>query len=189
MADLFPNLLDSRDSRTSSDISLFGTYEAVDAGIDLRKEMHNILYGTGGRTQKGHWVILRRYDTTKTTEFYNEVTKESVGGPKHPYSDELILTRCITYSQMQPGEYEATPGIIRAPSRVYYFEYTVNPTEDDVIFEFSWDNHNIMPRLSQLSEPYLQRWNIKLVDPHRCDRGRIEFYKAHVVKDDITYQG
>lgn len=183
---LFPDL-NSKNDFSSTDV--FPGFINADAGIDLRKEMRNIIHGTGGISQKGHWIIFRRYDLTKKSKFFNEVTSEGVGGPQHPFSDELILTRHITVESPTPGEFEAAPGIIRAPGRMYFFEYTVKPRPDDVILEIDVDNHTIKPDLAKLKEPFVERFNIKLVDPHRGDNGRIEFYKVHAVRDAITWAG
>lgn len=156
--------------------------------IDLRKELHNLLHGSQAVNRIGQWVILRRFDLTKFSEFYNEITREGVGGPKYKYTDELYLTyKWNSFTSDPFNEQQVPAGTMSVPLVTFFFEYNVNPKEEDDIFEFDWPDHTITPTLSQISKPYSIRYNIKNASSYRLDNGRIEYFECKSVKENVKY--
>ena len=154
--------------------------------INLRTEFHNLLYGAGGKPQKGHWIVYRRFDLTQTTEDYDEVYRTGDGGPGHPFTDTVVMTRCDPL--ITPNDESETPiGVLEGGVFTYYFEYNFRPNIDDQIFEISWINHRIRPVLSLIQTPYQDKYNIKSVFSYRCDSGRIEYWQVCVNKDRVSY--
>lgn len=153
-------------------------------GIDLRIETNRILYGGNGRVPKGHWVILRRYNYNKKSEFYNETTKEGVGGPGYEYTDELLRTRRIPASR-SPDYNGLKAGGLLEDSLVYYFEYTVKPKVGQDIFELDLDDHSKKPK--PFTYKLEEKYKIKRVHPYRLENGNVQYYTAMVERDEVRY--
>jgi len=88
--DISTNITDIHINRT-----VYGGVLTQGEGIDLRAEMHNLLYGSSGKKPKGHWVCLRKYNRNKPSKFYSYVTHEGVGGPAYEYTDSFIRVRKV----------------------------------------------------------------------------------------------
>lgn len=153
-------------------------------GIDLRIEMHNLLYGNVTVSPKGHWVVLRRFNYNIKSQFYNEATKEGVGGPAYSYTDELLRARRNTLSKSF-GPDELKIGGTLVDKFIYYFEYTVKPIVSYEIFELDWDNHLLKPTLGSVN--YIERYKIEKVLPYRLENGNIQYYSVMAQQDEITY--
>ena len=166
---------------------LFGPPSEAQGEIDLRKEMHDILFGTSSMPQRGHWVIYRRFDLTSYTDDHDEVYRSGVGGVKHPYTDTVVMTRRDPKFSPESNEATTPMGALEGGHDGYYFEYDFRPRIQDQIFELDWDDHRTKPMLSQLPEPHPVKFNIKEVYPWRLDGGRIEYWIAHVNKDLVNY--
>lgn len=154
-------------------------------GIDLRVEMHAILYGGFGKVPKGHWVILRRYDRTRPSVNYNKQTHEGVTGPAFEYTDELLKTRQVPVAKARDQLAPLKPGIDIENIYVYYLEYTVNPKIGDDILELSWNNHALEPNLNTVKP--LQRFKIERVHPYRLEYGNVQYWMAIGKYDEVTY--
>ena len=169
-----------RSSNSSVHGSIFTT-EFSD-GINLKDEVHTILYGNASRNPKGHWVIIRHFDRTKKSKYYNKYSKEGVGGPAHPYTDTLLRMRRRPYPRSE-SEDNTKSGEIFSDAYVYYFEYNVTAQIGDQIFELDVSNHSTRPILYNLKEKY----DIKRVDSYREDNGNIQYYTALCKFNNITY--
>lgn len=178
MSNLFSNRGDGKLWPTS--------YTQTRGEINLREEFHDLLYGTTSMPQRGHWVVLRKFDMNTQSANYDEVYRTGVNGPAHPYVDTLYLTRRDPNYLPELAEASATPGILAGGKNLFFFEYNVKPTTNDQIFEIDWDNHLIKPTLSKVF-PYAEKFNLKEVFPHRGDAGRIEFWICIVYKDLVGY--
>lgn len=147
--------------------------------INMRVELDAILRGDGSTPAQGHWIIYRRFDLTRRSQYWNEEYRESAGGPSWVHSDEIILCR---HTQITAGsltrffEMELPPGMIHVDFRIYYVEHTVKPKPEDVIYEIDWDDHSVKPTLDDIPLPDVAMFNINDVVPLRGDNGRIEFY-------------
>lgn len=155
--------------------------------INLRSEINEILFGSTSRPQRGHWIILRRYDLTTRSDNFDEVMNEGVGGPGYEYADELVMSRRDPMFGPESAEKYTDPGHLVQGRYVYYFEHDVNPNPHDQLFEIEWTDHRVQPTLSQVPTPYQEKFNIKEVFPHRADSGRIEYWTCIVNSDKINY--
>lgn len=168
---------------------LWGSSVAQTRGeIDLRAEMHEILFGSTAKPQRGHWVVYRSIDLTQTTSgVYDEVYRTGVGGQAHPYTDTLVMTRRDPIFAPEQNEAQTPMGLLEGARDGYYFEYNFEPRIEDQIFEIEWSDHTVQPRLGQIPTPYKHKYNIKEVFPFRSDGGRVEYWIAFVNKDRISY--
>lgn len=178
---------------TSSDnyigSSVYNNVATQGEGIDLRLEMHWILYGKSDfppRVPKGHWVVYRRYDRTKQSQYYSNRTHEGIGGPAYEYTDTLLRTRRV------PVDRKGTPidplkvGVDLEDKYIYYFEYTVVPKIGDHILEIQWNDHAITPVINS-SLTYTTKHLIKRIHEYRLEQGNIQYYIVSAENDEVGY--
>jgi hypothetical protein len=177
---------------TGRKISLFpGGIQGTGREISLREGLYKLFRGDGLESGKAHWVILRHFDKTRKSSYWNDDTKEAVGGPAWEYGD----TPTLTYSALRPPIGFGTEMSANIPLMMgkmddihvlYFFEHDVSIDQDDVIFEVSWSGINPPSDLAALT--YTKRYNVKYVFQYRADdQGRIEFQTATCRVDDVSW--
>lgn len=154
-------------------------------GIDLRIEMHAILYGGLGRVPKGHWIIMRKYDRTQPSQYYDKETHEGVRGPAFQYSDSLLRTRQVPVSKRTEQILPTPPGMDISDSYIYYFEYTVNPKIGDDILELDLPNNRPVPTISSVTP--IDRYTIERTHPYRLENGNIQYWMVLAKHNEVTY--
>lgn len=154
-------------------------------GVDLREEFDCLINGDQDNQGHGYWVVYRRFDTSQYAESYNRTTGkgkyftptgEGVGGQSYPFVDELVRTnkRALTVTASRFKVEQETPlGNIPVVYRQFYLAHDIKPKQTDLIYEIDYEG---VPEPSDISPPYVQAWNINLVEPFRSDGGRVEFY-------------
>jgi hypothetical protein len=152
-------------------------------GIDLRIEMNRLLYGYVNTLPKGHWVILRQFDRSKESEYFNKRTKEGVGGPAYEYKDILLRTRRVPIMTKRDTTSDIKPGVLEEDTFMYYFEYFIFPKIGDDIFELDIADHRYQPT----SYNFIKRYRIKKVLPYRLETGNIQYHSTVTVQDQINY--
>jgi len=151
-------------------------------GISLRTEMTAMLYGTGGSPPKGHWIVLRHFDRTSKSDYYNEFSREGIGGPTFKYNDILLRSRRVPYPRTDSTEY-AKVGNILHDQYIYYFEYDIVLSTGDQIYELELDDHTYQPTEYDFAEKY----DIKRVHPYRLEHGNVVYKMAMCQYNNITY--
>jgi hypothetical protein len=171
-----------------SSTSLWGREASQTMGeINLRSELSEILRGSSSKPQRGHWIIRRQFDFERKSEYHDDVFREGVGGPAYEYTDTVILTRRDPMTLSDLGEATTPPGLLPGGKFIYYFEYDVVPSIKDQIFEVTWSNHTVTPRLDQITNSRTAKYNIKDVFPYRSDSGRIEYWACYAILDMVGY--
>lgn len=165
--------------------SLYGSLGTNTNTIDLREELSWFLHGTGIEPPRGHWVVLRKYDRTQTSDYYFKHTKEGVEGPAFEYTDTLLRTRRVPVTKRTEQLMPVKAGIDIENTFVYYFEYDVNPRRYDDIFEVSLEDHSLKPDINSLT--YMEKYKIKNIHPYREINGRIEYWLTIGKRDEISY--
>lgn len=155
-------------------------------GIDLRIEMNRILYGGVGRRPKGHWIVLRQYDRTSRSEYYNTRTHEGVGGPAFTYTDSVLRTRRVPVSRRSEKIEDLKVGGNVLDGYVYYLEYHINPRIGDDIFELELADHTNYPG-SASTLTLQEKFRVKRVHPWRLDNGNIIYWMALSEFEDIRH--
>jgi len=154
--------------------------------IDLRREMHIILYGDATHEKLGHWVVYRRYDRDTPSEQYSNRTHEGIGGPAYIYTDILVRTRRVPLNKRGMAAQELKVGVDIDTKYVYYFEYTFPPKLGDHIFEIEWADHNITPVINS-SLVFTDKNLIKRVHDYRLEGGNVQYYIASCEFDEVGY--
>ena len=160
--------------------------ETSQTGIQLRTEMHDMLYGNVlcGKKPKGHWIVVRNFDRTQFSKYYNKVSNEGVHGPKHPFTDTLIRARTIPYSRKGMDDTFKVADI-NDNGHLYYVEWDVSAKHGDQLYELIWDDHSLTPDLSTVE--YDIKYHVRRVIPKRCDYGNKAYNVIIVEQDDIRY--
>lgn len=165
--------------------SVYGGTGVQGNGIDIRLEMHHILYGDFGIVPKGHWVVLRKYNRNQRSAYYNKTTHEGVGGPAYTYTDHLLRTRRVPVGAKHEQLIESKVGNIIGDQFIYYFEWTVNPKIGDDIYELDLNDHTLMPNINEVN--FIERYKIKRSLPYRLENGNIQYYSAVSIFDETEY--
>lgn len=156
-------------------------------GIDLRIELNRILYGTIGKKPKGHWVLLRKFDSSKPSANYNSATKEGVGGPAYEYNDVVLRTRRVPVSKRSDALEPLKAGVAIGDSFTYYFEYTVNPKIGFEIMEPNptFDHTTTSPNFNGIL--FCDKLTIKKVHPYRLENGNIQYWAVVAEIDQVRF--
>ena len=155
-------------------------------GIDLRQELHWLLYGKDtfpSRVPKGHWIVYRRFNNEKS-EYYSKRTHEGIGGPPTKYTDIFIRTRKAPVAN--PGILNEQPGIALVDKWNYYFEYTFKPEIGDDILEFEWPDHRLTPT-STANLKFTDRFSVNATSDYRLENGNIQYYMATCELHEVRY--
>lgn len=177
------------------------------ANINMRYHLRGLINGDSHNIDYGHWVIYRELDHTQRSIFWDDMKKESIGGPKWFYRDYLIRTRRFDQRVSSGGDSELlTPeveGLVEPDSILYYIEVQnviyrqinsqtglpediVRPLKvqiEDVIYEIDKFEGTARP-----DPPYqvLRALQVRDVVTIRGDHGRVE-YDLAITKDWVKW--
>ena len=151
-------------------------------GIDLRIEMNRILYGGPFSKPLGHWVVVRHFDRTKHSKYWNPISKEGIGGPPHPYIDILLRSRRIAAPRSNT-ESTAKAGDIFSDKLIFYFEYDVSISSGDQIYELDTLDHTNKPTTYNFTD----KFDVKRLHPYRLENGNVQYFAALSEYSNITY--
>jgi len=110
--------------------------------INVKTDIHDMLYGDANTLPQGHWVIFRWFHIGTYSKYWDTESKVSIGGPKWQYTDFPLKT---TYDMMdesfRKGDYgkepsNGIPGDISNDRRLYLLERCYRPKEGDIIIEY-----------------------------------------------------
>ena len=161
------------------------TGQSFYGNINLREEMHIILYGNYKFKKLGHWVVYRRFNRCQKSEYYSERTKEGVGGPSHTYTDELLRTRRVPTDKAGISVDPLKVGGDLTDKDLYFLEYTVNPKVGDEIYELELSDHCPTPNLSTVI--LKEKYTIKRVHDYRLENGNVQYHIVSTQYDEVSY--
>lgn len=138
---------------------------------DLRNEFRDTIFGKAGELPRGHWIVFRKSDISRRSQYWNEERQESIGGPPFEYID--ILTRA-RYNSFTSGKQENRDlmGLTEKPVKLYHLDYSLKPKKEDYILEIQNSDQLDKPNKFIVTAKY----DILLVDEPRDEHGRIEYY-------------
>ena len=169
MSNLYPNIGNPRNSTS--------LYSGFSPGIDLRKEMDILM------SEYGHYVIIRHFDKTKRSEYWNNIAKEAVGGPAWEYTDYITLSRRVYRSTLTGTtaglEMPNPAGLLDIPYITFYIKWdgtrTHGITNSDIIMQFDWSS-NRKPSVDEALHAVTGRYDILEAADMLGDMGRREYY-------------
>ena len=160
-------------------------YPGHTAGIDLRVELDDLL------NTYGHWVMVRKYDTTTHSEYWDDELRESRGGAPWVYTDYVVRARKVIQRSggvLSALEMPAPPGMLTIPYANYYLKWDAAGTigNADEIYEFPWDS-DANPEPSQAVLICERKYNILESVDLLGDAGRREYYLCICRLDELGW--
>ena len=123
----------------------------------------------------GHFALYRRYNIGVYSEFYEEDTGASSGGPMWTYSDDIIQTR------HDPMSVRGAVGVTVQTSKLHISK-KVKPKRGDVVIEVDYPERSSDPTEHEMyTSDHIEAFEITEVDSKRGFNGRIEFYLVQVI--------
>jgi len=147
--------------------------------IDLRQEFVNLLYGTGGLTPKGRWIVYRQSQLANRSQWWDEERKESIGGPPFEYDDYLIRARKSSLTSGNDEEVQEVMAKIDKPIVVFYLDYRMNPKKEDYILTIKEKESATTPSTFTVDAQY----DILLVQDCEDQFARTEYFKCYCIKN------
>jgi hypothetical protein len=147
--------------------------------IDLRKEVHELFYGTSSVPGFAFDIILRKVDKTQRCPCWDYLKQEA-----DKTCAECSGSGWLTYDLIRKsikkkfiGKEETEEyGQVEFDSNLFFFEHNVEVSEEDSIIEVRTDD------CGKIVSPVkiLKRHSVKDVEPLRANNGRVEFYKIYL---------
>lgn len=152
--------------------------------IDLRQEFSDILVNQEGA---GRWIVVRHFLETKSA-YYNEVTKEGIGGPDREYTDVLTesysMPAIIAISPRAEGFHQEHQMLYEETIDIFYMFHDIVIEEGDEIFDLDYYEAT-RPIIVVTSDEaggnkvtMKMRYKVRKVEKYRFDGGRIEYLKV-----------
>lgn len=141
--------------------------------IDLRDELHQMLFGTSSEIPKGKIGLLRRMRRDDEGELVrcscrNEVTDE----PDRDFYCRECVGMGYLWDEYKIVYYKNNESFKEDRKGLFYFEYDSEVTKDDYIIEVALNTEGVP--LSPVRRESV--YEIITADPFRADNGRIEFW-------------
>ena len=152
-------------------------------GIDLRIETNWILYGNTFKKPLGHWVVVRVFDTSSQSKYFNKYSREGILGPSHNFTDYLVRSRRVSTHKTANEMDVLKPVDIVQDGFTYYFEWTVPVNAGSQIYEIDAKDHATKP----LTYKFVEKFDIVKTLPYRLENGNVQYIAAIAESDNITY--
>jgi hypothetical protein len=155
------------------------------------------------------WVVLRHFRVGEYSQYYNEITKEGVGGPAYKYDDYIIkgYSKPVNTSRVVDSGLSRTPfDVVDNTYIEYYFDKNMSTVRDnrvvntilnhnDWVYEIDWIGEN-KPQIEYGDDDtplvngskILKKFSIKIVIPYKLNYGQPQFYAA-ICDFDKTFGG
>ena len=162
--------------------------------MDLRAELKSFIEIELGGI--GRWVLVRTFSDVKS-QYWNEITKEAVGGLAYEFTDILHETYHTSVSEVgragKEGILSLDPGQFSMDTNVFYFFHDVVINENDHIYDLGWEHKEKPTVVYKLSEEdYVNKkvapkskYTVTKVIPKYGDHGRIEYKIVYGEKNII----
>ena len=106
--------------------------------VNLRNELDDLFDNIEGGI--AHWALLRHFDKTKRSKYWNADTKEAIGGPAYEYTDSIVpvyMSSFVPRSGVGTGIENIEAAAIITGTRRIYLQHIVTVDFEDEIFELS----------------------------------------------------
>lgn len=153
--------------------------------VNLRGELDDLFDNIEGGI--ACWTLLRHFDKTKRSKYWNSDTKEAIGGPPYEYTDSIIpvyMSAFVPRSGTGVGIQNIEPGAIIIGKRRVYLQNIVTVDFEDELYELSNYTEEEPTLVYTKAEEDVARgkvypkikWFVKDVINYRSDdHGRIEY--------------
>src|SRR6056297_1687489 len=118
----------------------------------------------------GWWIILRSFDLSEYSRYWNKVSKEAIGGPAYKYNDIILKGRRVEHIKGDTEKPYSKQLVSDVFDSVYYLLGHVRPKKEDVIMEIS-PEVNQVPTPPRKVRPY-ELFDIEHAEP-KIEKGLI----------------
>jgi len=153
--------------------------------VNLRSELDDLFDNVEGGISS--WVLLRHFDKTKRSKYWDKDRKEAIGGPPYEYTDSVVpvyMSAFVPRSGAGVGVENIEPGAIIIGKRRVYMQHLVTVDYEDELYELSHyteeeptivytkaeedvANNRVYPKV---------KWFVKDIINYRSDdHGRLEY--------------
>lgn len=154
---------------------------SINPGIDIRAAMDKYFFTTS--SPHGMYVIYRRFDTTRLTEYWDAEKREAIGGPKYEHTDIVYKCRFSWYARTSDPEDMRFLGEAAFREPFVHLRYDTMPKIEDKIFEFATQPSDGFTHSIRRVD-YAIQYDIIQVIPYRNLNGRVEFYTC-ILKEEL----
>jgi hypothetical protein len=124
-------------------------YDASQGSINLRNELSYILNTTG------YWVGWRHFDLTKRSQYWDNIAKETIGGPPWEYKDYVFKCRRIRPGRTSlENEILSRFGEIEKESLLYFVPHHIAIQEEDLLFQINDESNRRTPTKISIRKAY-----------------------------------
>lgn len=179
---------------TDSDKSMAGRSYSHMSRIDLRDEMEAHLHGSGREPARGQWALLWKADPLHRVESFERAAEHYPEAHRSPdtlqsgfvHTESLIrIWLGFTGGQEEPTAFR----VWSASSTFIYCEHDVFSDVRTASLSEFWTlvlDENGTPTTRNGEYVKDVRWNIKQAFPFREVGGRIEFWRLHCRRQEVT---
>ena len=151
--------------------------------IDLDLEFRNLI------KENGWWVVLRAFDLGKRSQYWNNDSKEAIGGPAWEYNDIIFKGRRKEGIAGDVETYETRQVLTDVYQVTFYIASRIRPKKEDQIIEIPMDLR-FAPKVPREVRA-IEVFDIKHVEA-KIEKGLI-YSRCYCTKltpsNDITLQG
>jgi len=162
-------------------------YPGHTTGIDQRVAMDKLM------EEFGSWVLVRHYDLTTRSQYWNAEQHEATGGPPWEWTDYVVRSREVPIRSggvLSALEMPAPMGLITVPYYTFYLKWNAvdgqSVTEHDEIFKVQWSLPR-KPEPSELLDLCTAKYNILAAYDILGDSGRMEYYLCVCKGDKVGW--
>jgi len=83
----------------------------------------------------GWWMVLRSFDLTKKSQYFDQQSGEAIGGPMYEYNDIILKGRRVENVGADPEQTESRQQNTDIHRVVFYILGKVRPKKEDMIME------------------------------------------------------
>jgi hypothetical protein len=87
----------------------------------------------------GWWFVLRSFDLTKKSQYWDEVSDEAIGGPAYKYNDIILKGRRVENIGGDPETTESRQQNTDIFKEVFYILGDIRPKKEDIIMAVPLD--------------------------------------------------
>ena len=152
-------------------------------GIDLDWEMHEFV------RERAWWGVLRSFDLTSRSQYWDNETQTAVDGPKWKYNDIILRMRRTEHSTMNAEDWFTRQQYTDVYNVIYYVISSVRPKKEDVIIEIE-DRYKFLPQPPRLATVY-ETFKINHVE-QKIENELIYskcYCSKYTPKKDVTLEG
>lgn len=85
--------------------------------------------------ERAWWGVLRSFNLTRHSQYWNEESGEAIGGPPWMYNDIIFRIRRTEHATMNAEDWHTRQQFTDSYNVIYYVVSPVRPKKEDIIIE------------------------------------------------------